>query len=157
LIEKDEPLSFLLFFFTNMKSDYEPMLDHGVGDNSVVVSAVAAGKFCSFGLVASKNWFTCFVIVVDGILKIYDSESTYRNQPQNHVLLINLSRNHRASEIKRKNYSQDHSRIIEFYCFYIEVENGVFPPTRQFKLGFTNRSVAENVQKAINLNSKGSI
>lgn len=137
-------------------SEYERMNDHGIGDShNQAVTAAAVGKFCSLGFVVSKTWFSCFVVVVDGVVKIYDSAESYYHSPQNHVLLISLSRNHRASEIKRKNYSEDSTKIVEFYCFYVELENGLFSPTRQFKLGFMNRNTAESISRAINLNSKG--
>lgn len=137
-------------------SSYERMDDHGVGDtHSQAVTAVAVGKFCSFGFVVSNTWFSCFIVIVDGVMKVYDSAESYHNNPQNHVLLLSLSKNHRASEIKRKNYSEDSRKIVEFYCFYVEVENGLFSPTRQFKLGFMNRNTAEWISRAINLNSKG--
>jgi hypothetical protein len=71
------------------------------------------------------------------------------------VMQISLSRNHRASDIRRKNYSQTPSKIIEFNCFYVESENGVFLPTKELKLGFLDRSTAETLQRAINLNGRG--
>lgn len=138
-----------------LKSNYAPMNDHAIGENTNTVTGVAAAKFCSFGLVASKKWFSCFVVIGEGVVKVYDSEESYHNNPMNHVLLISLSRNHRASEIKRKNYSQESRSSKDFYCFYIEVENGLFSPTRELKLGFLNERTAESLRQAVNSNSRG--
>lgn len=138
-----------------LKSSYAPMNDHAVGESKGIVTGVAAAKFCTLGLVASRNWFTCFVVIGDGVVKIYDCEDSFHADPQNYVQLISLSRNHRASEIKRKNYSKDSRKVVELHCFYIEVENGVFPPTRQLKLGFLNRGTCETLHRAIESNSRG--
>ena len=59
----------------------------------------------------------------------------------------------KASSIKRKNYSQDQSKIAEFHCFYIEEWNS-FVPIRQFKIGCFTREGAEKLIKAIDMNTR---
>ena len=117
-------------------------------DGGAVRAAVAA-KFCSMGLVTSQKWFSSFIIMKEEILKLYDEEKTYLESPQNCVLEIALTKNHMTSPIRRKNYATDTASMVEFFCFYVEIENGVFFPTRQLKIGCLKRHVAERLIEKI--------
>ena len=123
-------------------------------DGAPVQAAVAA-KFCSMGLVSSHKWFSSFVIIHEGVLRLYDEEKTYLESPRNFVLEINLTKNHTTSPIRRKNYANDTSTMVEFFCFYVEIENGVFFPSRQLKIGCMKRHVAEKLVLKIKEYTKG--
>jgi hypothetical protein len=59
-----------------------------------------------------------------------------------------------ASAIKRKNYSQDPLKIIDFYCFYVQLDNGMFNPTKELKIGCTERNTADKLIRAIEVNTR---
>jgi hypothetical protein len=109
------------------------------------------------GFVTSEKWFPAYITITDGNLRVYADEQSGRSSPQNFILQIALTKEHRASEIKMKNYSKDPSTLVEFHCFYIEVDNGIFFPTRQIKIGCLNRQFAESIVRTIDVNTKGSI
>lgn len=135
------------------KSSYEPMRDNPTAyDEHAFAAGVAAAKFCSMGVVSSQKWFSSFVIVSDGLLKLYDDEKSYQNNPSGYILQISLSNYHRASDIRRKAYAQDPSKSADLYCFYVEIDNGVFFPTKLLKLGFLDRSTAVRFSRAVNAN-----
>jgi hypothetical protein len=48
---------------------------------------------------------------------------------------IYIGKNHRASEITKKDYSTDKMKIIDFYCFNVEIDNGIFSATKLIKIG----------------------
>ena len=87
-------------------------------------------------------------------MRLYADEQTAHSDPQNVVLKISLSKYHGASAIKRKNYSQDPSKIIDFYCFYVQLDNGMFPATKELKIGCTERSIVEKLIRAIEVNTR---
>lgn len=109
-------------------------------------------KFCSLGMVTSKKWTSTYVTVLDSRVNIYDCKETCTTDPRNTVLCIHLDKYHRVSEIKRKNYSQNPLKIIDFFCFYIEVDNGIFSPTRLVKIGCLDQLQAETIVNSIKLN-----
>eukprot|EP01036_Dinobryon_divergens_P028910 gene28909-37929_t len=111
-------------------------------------------KFCNMGIVTSSKWFSCYVVILDGVLTLYADEQSSLDNPQDPVLKINLSKYHGASAIKRKNYSQDPLKIIDFYCFYVQLDNGMFNPTKELKIGCTERSTADKLIRAIEINTR---
>ncbi len=128
-------------------------LDDNIADDlpQANSAALVAAKFCSMGVVSSQKWFQSYVVISDGSLKLYDDIKSYEMSPHNTVLEISLTRNHRASSIKRKNYASDTTKMVEFFCFYVEIDNGVFFPTKQLKIGCLHRHTAENLARAINM------
>lgn len=123
--------------------------------NQHFASGLIAAKFCTFGYVSSVKWFSCFVVVAEGQVRLYDDEQTFLSNPGNFVQKIYLTRNHQASEIKRKAYSQNGTGIVEFSCFYVQIDNGVFFPTKQLKIGCVSPQLAESLAKCVNLNARG--
>lgn len=136
-------------------SNYQRMDDHGTDRNEIIAASKVAAKFCSMGLVSSQKWFQCYVIITDGVLKLYDDEATYHQDPHNVVLQISLSKNHKSSSIKHKPYSQNGEQTIYYYCFYIEIDNGMFFPTKVLKLGCLERRDAEHIINAIARSTRG--
>jgi hypothetical protein len=120
-------------------------------------SAYAAGpvnaKFCSMGFVTSNKWFPGYLTVLDGIVRLYASEQACQLNPQDCVLQIQIKKNHHCSALKIKNYSKDPMKIIDFHCFYIEVDNGIFMPTRELKIGCLDPVVAEDIRRAVHLST----
>ena len=119
------------------------------------LQAAVAAKFCSMGLVSSHKWFSSFIIINEGVLRLYDEERTFLESPRNFVLEISLTKNHTTSPIRRKNYAMDTSGMVEFFCFYVEIENGVFFPTRELKIGCLKRHVAEKLVTKIKSYTQG--
>lgn len=109
-------------------------------------------KFCSMGLVTSSKWSTVWITLGDGILRVYDSEDSCSANAQSYVLQILLGKRHRASEVKTKNYSDNPLRVIDFFCFYIQLDNGIFQPTRQLKVASTDPKLVENFVASVDLN-----
>eukprot|EP01038_Epipyxis_sp_PR26KG_P008450 gene8450-11428_t len=135
-------------------SNYSALNDPVIQNDESYVAGSIVAKFCSMGFVTSQKWFSSYVTILDGIVSIYDSEKSYLSNPQNTVLKIALDHNFRASAIKRKNYSKDPLKIIEFYCFYIEIDNGLFMPTRQIKIGCLTQQFAEQLVHTIEVNTR---
>jgi hypothetical protein len=135
-----------------LASSYERMNDR---DSQTVATAVCAAKFCSMGIVSSSKWYNAYIVIGDGVVKLYDSLESYQTNLESHILKISLTHNHSASEISRKNYSNDANRITEFFCFNVQIENGMFPPTKEVKLGFLDRNTAERIRRTVLANSRG--
>jgi hypothetical protein len=53
-----------------------------------------------------------YVTVIDGVVRFYDSSDSCMANPSDTVLTISLSRNHRCSEVKVSDYSQDKVRCL---------------------------------------------
>lgn len=143
---------------SNSPGSYERMEETALPDDRGVVSAVAAAKFCSMGVVSSQKWFSCFVTISEGVFNLYDNQETFQESPSNVVLQIPLTRRHQTSAIKRRLYSAENSGVnksADFYCFYIELDNGVFFPTRQIKIGCVARETAEKLTRAVEQCSRG--
>lgn len=107
---------------------YKSLADPPAGDLKDAPDLIATrvvSKFCSFGMVASKSWSDTYLTIIDGVVRLYDSEQTCRVDPRKFVMEIPLGRGHRASTIIKKNYSKDKMQVIDFYCFYLEVDNGI--------------------------------
>lgn len=117
-------------------------------------SALVAAKFCSFGMVASVKWFTSYVVIFEGQVRLYDDEQSFRSSPESCVLKIHLTRNHQASEIKLKSYSQNSQGTVDLHCFYVQIDNGVFFPTKELKIGCVSRAVAEALTRAVDSNAR---
>ncbi len=98
-------------------------------------SGVCAVKFCSFGIVTSAKWVSVFVVVADGNIRVYDSEATYMKAPLSFADQIHLSRYHVCSPIKRKAYAQHGGTPTDFFCFYVQTENGALMEQRLLKVG----------------------
>lgn len=108
-------------------------------------------KFCSIGIVTSRKWVSAYLTVVDSVVKIYDSKESCLANPQSFVLKIVLDKTHCVSDIKRKNYSQNKLKIIDFYCFYIQIDNGIFSPSRLVKIGCLDELQALTLVNSIKL------
>ena len=128
----------------------DPTTDAGEGG---FVSGKANVKLCNFGFVTSKKWIQAYITIVDGIFRLYDSQDSCVANPQSFVHQIVLGSKHQASEAKKKNYSTDPLKIIEFFCFYIQIDNGALLPTRLIKIGSADPSFIEKVIKCIDLHT----
>ena len=117
-------------------------------------SATIVSKCCNFGMVTSKKWISTYITILDGCVRLSDSQESCVNNPRSFALEITLGKNHRASEITKKDYSQDKMQIIDFYCFYVEVDNGIFSPTKLLKIGSLDERVAKSIVDCITLHSR---
>jgi len=134
-------------------SSYGSLGDHArTHDEEAFADAKVAVKFCNFGLVTSRKWNAAYVTVLDGIVNVYDSKESCVENPQSQVLQISLAtKGTRHSPIKVKNYSKDPLKVIEFHCFNIEIDNGMFAAAKMIKIGCFDRADAEKLCKAIRL------
>mmetsp|Transcript_7790 Transcript_7790/g.6963 ORF Transcript_7790/g.6963 Transcript_7790/m.6963 type:complete len:138 (+) Transcript_7790:87-500(+) len=131
---------------------YQELNDPNINDPHAFVSASVSIRFCNMGFVTSKKWSSAYMTILDGIVKFYDSEESCQSNPLSHFLLITLGSKHQASEVKRKNYqSQDKRSVIEFFTFYIQIDNGIFLPTRLIKIGSPIPSIIEKIVKCIDV------
>ena len=135
-----------------MKS-YSSLNDPVTHDANAFAAGSVVAKFCSMGLVSSQKWFPCYISIIDGVLRLYDDEASSKMLPQYAVLQIPLSSHHQTSPIKKKAYTQNNAnQAIELNCFYVQIDNGAFFPTRQLKVGCVDRAVAERLIRAIQVN-----
>ena len=110
-------------------------------------------KFCNMGFVTSRKWTAAYLTIVDGIVRLYDSIETCPTNSQNSALNIVLGNKHQASLAKKKNYSKDPMKVIEFFCFYIQIDNGVLLPTRLLKIGSPDPGLIENIIRCIDIHT----
>ena len=101
-----------------------------IGGECPSTSVTCAVKFCSLGFVTSRKWVGVYLVIADGNLRLYDSEKTYMNAPLSFAEQFHLDRYHTTSAIKRKAYSQNGGSRLDFFCFYLELDNGAMLPTR---------------------------
>ena len=109
----------------SLSSRGERLRDLPSNDEEAHATGKVMSKFCSFGVVTSRKWTSTYIAIMDGTVKVYDSKETCLQNPLNSVLVISLSKYHRVTPIKVKNYSKDPMKIIDFHCFYIETDNGM--------------------------------
>jgi hypothetical protein len=121
-------------------------------DRAFAAESVVA-KYCTMGLVSSKKWFPCYIIILDGCVKMYVDEMACDANPQDAIMMISLGDDYRASGIKRKDYSIDPSHIAEFHCFYIEQWNDLVP-LRKLKIGCFTRDAADKLIRSIDINTR---
>lgn len=118
--------------------------------------ALVSIKFCNLGFVTSQKWSSAYVTILDGVVRLYESEEACRDNPEgNSFSEIVLESGFRASTIKKKDYSKNPLQIIYFYCFYIEQDQGVFSALRKLKIGCTDQKVAKQLAKAVNIQARG--
>ena len=129
-------------------------IDQQLGDNppSDQAEGNITTKFWTLGLVTSRKWNSTYINVSYGRLNLYDSRESCISNPHTTVLSISLGKNHRVSEIKRKNYSKDNMKVIDFFCFYVEIDNGIFDVTRVLKIGCVNELQARAIANCIKYN-----
>lgn len=111
-------------------------------------------KFCTMGLVTSAKWFSGYIVIQDGLLKLYDHEDTEKYSPKSTVLEIPLDRKHRCSPWKRKNYKQGAGVPTDFFSFYIMVDDEWLGQIRELKIGSHDFHVVENIMRCIELNTR---
>lgn len=92
---------------------------------------------------------SCYITIVDGIVRIYDTEEICQSNPLSYAFQVVLGSKHQASQAKRKNYSTDPLKVLELYCFYIEIDNGIFASTRLVKIGSPDPALIERLIKCI--------
>lgn len=134
---------------------YSTLREPVSNDHSAYVSAPVTVKFCNMGVVTSKKWVPGYLSLLEGHLRLYTDQESMHAGPQNAVYTLHLLKEHQTSEIKRKDYSTDPTKLAEFYCFYVEKDNGIFSASRQIKIGCHSRDLAEQICRAIKINTKG--
>jgi hypothetical protein len=142
-----------------MLASNEDFLDDGEQSSDATrayasAKATIVSKLCNFGMVTSKKWISTYLTILDGCVRLYDSQQSCVNNPKSFALEITLGKNHRASEITKKNYSQNKMEIIDFYCFYVEIDNGIFSPSKLLKIGSLDQRVAKSIVDCITLHSR---
>jgi hypothetical protein len=106
-------------------------------------------KFCFYGFVGSNSWDITFAVVIDGVVRIYDSSETYHRSPEEFVSQIVLTPQHSLSGILVKDYSKDPAlNVIIHYC-YILADNGLWSPTKIIKVGSPTRSGIDRFVTAV--------
>jgi hypothetical protein len=134
-----------LLAMADMYQSFDDALpSHGGSGGELIFNEKSFTKFCVYGFVSSKSWDLTYVVVVGHILRIYDSEETFQNQPENFVYQLELNHSHLCSMIFSKNYSKDPTNEIVIHYCYLLRDNGFWGPTKLLKIGNTNRGVIEN-------------
>jgi hypothetical protein len=67
---------------------------------------------------------------------------------------IVLDSKHQASDINKKNYSKNPAKIIEFHCFYIQQDNGIFSPTKLIKIGCLDYGTVRNLVDCVHYSTR---
>ena len=109
------------------------------------------------GVVSSKTWSQCYLTIEYGILRIYDDKETSIRNPSHTIMQMVLDETRRPSHWKRKNYSNNASKEIYFYSFYILKENDFmnrFMYKRKVKFGSTDLEETDKLIRCIEANTK---
>jgi hypothetical protein len=107
--------------------------------SSVLFRHKVLTKFCTFGFVSGGTWDITYVVVLKGIVRVYDTEETFVNDPTGFVLEFNTSKKIFTSQIFEKDYSKDKaSPILIKYCYLLK-DNGMWAPTKQMKIGTSDK------------------
>ncbi len=132
---------------------YSSLGDPSSNDESAFASCVCAAKFCNFGLVTSRKWTSVYVTVLDSVIRVYTSkEACMENEHDDVVrIVLNSSGKYQVSEVKKKNYSTNPLKIVDFWCFYVQIDNGMFAPTKVIKIGCQIESDCRRLVRAIKL------
>lgn len=126
--------------------------DSDLGTNSnVLFRSKIFTKFCSFGFVAIGSWDMTYIVVLKGVVRVYDTEETFQNDPSGYVLEINITRQMFTSQIAEKNYSKDICNPIIIHNCYIVKENGMWTPTKQLKIGTSDKSTLKRLINALSM------
>lgn len=123
-------------------------------DERGFIKAKVVCKFCSLGFVTSEKWFSGYIVIYDGVLKLYDHEETIKYSPQNTVLEIPLTHQRRPSVWKRKTYKQNGGVPTDFYSFYIMVEHEWLGRIRELKIGTHDLQTLENIMRCVEVNTQ---
>lgn len=118
------------------------------------IKAKVVAKFCSLGFVSSAKWFPGYVVIYDGVLKLYDHEESAKYSPENAVLEIPLNHAHRPSAWKRKTYKQNEGTPTDFYSFYIMVEHEWLGRIRELKIGTHDLNLLESLLRCVEFNTQ---
>lgn len=117
---------------------------------STLITEKIFSKFCFFGIVTSKNWDLTFLVVLEGVLRLYDSEETYLQGPENFVYQVVLKREHLASTMYVKNYAKNEAmEPVMIHYIYLLQDNGLWSPTRLLKIGSLDVNVIKRITNAI--------
>jgi hypothetical protein len=117
------------------------------------IKAKVVAKFCSLGLVSSSKWFSGYIIIYDGVLKLYDHEDTVKYSPENTVLEITLDKTRRPSAWKRKTYAQNDGQPTDFYSFYIMHDSEWLGRIRELKIGTHDLNRLESLIRCVEVNT----
>lgn len=128
-----------------------------IHDERAFIKANVVAKFCSLGFVTSAKWFPAYIVVYDGVLKLYDSEETVKYSPGSTVLEIPLDKNHRPSAWKRKTYAQNGGLPTDFYSFYIMGESEWLGRVRELKIGTHDLNLLERILRCIETNTTNNV
>lgn len=126
-------------------SGYMGLSDMG-GEDCPFDQTTCAMKICSMGFVTSKTWTTVHLVITNGMVRVYDSESTYKAAPLSFAEEFKLTKAHCCSAIKRKEYAQNGGKPLDFFCFYLEEESQLINGNiRLLKLGCYDHDVAQRI------------
>ncbi len=117
-------------------------------EQAVLAAESVLSKFCTFGFVASDSWDLTYIVISDGLLRLYDSHDTYIANPSNYVYHVGLSRANAVSGINSKQYNSETTNE-KYFChyFYLEVNNGIWSNTRLIKIGGIDREAIERLRE----------
>lgn len=117
--------------------------------NQTMVSEKLFTKFCIMGFVYAKKWDITYFVVLDGVVRVYDSEDTFRDSPENFVTQYLLSHTTQISPIYSKDYSKNSSNPVVIFYSYLLQDNGFWSPTKLIKFGSSDRSAVERVISSV--------
>lgn len=101
-------------------------------------------KLCSFGFVASKKWYSVYLVIENFNVRIYESREAYHSSNAIEIMDIRVDKYTHTSPINPKSYKN-----IIFYTFYIQYDNGAFMPTKLLKIGCVTRPQAEMIKDGV--------
>lgn len=132
---------------------YKTLNDSPSDDERAFAACNIVSKFCTFGMVTSQKWYATYLTILDGIVRIYDTRESCVDNEHSDIqrIVLNSTGRYRTSKIKTKNYSNDPMKIIDLHCFNIEIDNGLFAPTKLIKIGCYSMADAKRLTQAIRL------
>jgi hypothetical protein len=133
---------------------YDSLHDTTENSSDSFIAATVICKFCDMGFVTSKKYTSVFITILDGVFRLYASKEACTANSQDTLMRIPLTRHHEASAPKRKNYAPDRSKVLELFEIYIQINNGIFMPTRLIKIASPVPQLMEKIIRCIELHTR---
>lgn len=116
------------------------------------MTAQIAVKECSMGIVSAQHWTKSFMVIKNGMFRVYLSEHSATATPDDFLFETPLDTDFKASPWKRKEYSEVSNSKKDFYCFYLQ-KKGMLGMTKILKIGLEDIDLVERIMRCIEANT----
>ena len=144
--------------YANLNDDLAPHEEEEEEGRGTLFQEKVFSKFCPMGWVASGSWDLTFLVVLPGVLRLYDSQETFHSDPRGFVWELPTSsrgvdnkkpKKYFTSDVFEKDYSKEkYNPIIIKYCYVLK-DNGVWSPTKMLKVGSSDEMSVKRFKAAL--------